>query len=78
MTRQISPTRQILGKLFNGNRIPLTPVVGLTGTYYEFKGMASIGRLLTGRAKGLVSPTGFSIGGTESWFFGIDLKVLTA
>ncbi len=58
MTRQISPTRQILGKLFNGNRIPLTPVEGPTGTYYEFKGMASIGRLLTGRAKGLVSPTG--------------------
>ncbi len=58
MLRQITPTRQILGKLFNGNQIPLTPVEGPAGTYYEFKGMASIGRLVTGRAKAVVSPTG--------------------
>ena len=32
MTRQISPARQILGKPFNGNRIPLTPVEGPLGT----------------------------------------------
>jgi hypothetical protein len=51
MTRQITPTRQILGKLFNGNRIPLTPIEGPAGGYYEFKGMASIGRLLAGRTK---------------------------
>ena len=78
MTRQISPTRQILGKLFNGHRIPLTPVEGPGGTYYEFEGMASIGRLLTGRAKGLVSPTGFSKGGADSWSFGISLIALAA
>ncbi|HPV82292.1 MAG TPA: recombinase family protein [Nitrospira sp.] len=59
MTRQVAPTRQILGKLFNGNRIPLTPVEGEEGIYFEFKGMASIGRLLTGRTKEVVSPTGF-------------------
>lgn len=59
MTRQITPTRQILGKLFNGTRIPLTPVEGPAGVYYEFKGMAAIGRLLTGRTKEVVSPTGF-------------------
>ena len=59
MTRQMSPTRQILSKLFNGNRIPLTPVEGPSGTYFEFNGMASIGRLVTGRAKAVVSPTGF-------------------
>ena len=56
MTRQITPARQILGKLFNGNRIPLIPVEGVSGVHFEFKGIASIGRL---RAKGLVSPTGF-------------------
>lgn len=59
MTRQITPARQILGKLFNGNRIPLVPVEGISGIRFEFKGIASIGRLVTGRAKGLVSPTGF-------------------
>ena len=59
MTRQVAPTRQILGKLFNGSRIPLTPVEGEEGIYFEFKGMASIGRLLTGRTKEVVSPTGF-------------------
>jgi hypothetical protein len=58
MTRQITPARQILGRLFNGNRIPLIPVDGISGIRFEFKGIASIGRLVTGRAKGLVSPTG--------------------
>lgn len=33
MTRQITLTRQILGKLFNGNRTVEGP-----GTYHEFKG----------------------------------------
>ena len=78
MTRQISPTRQILGKLFNGNRIPLTPVHGPDGSYYEFNGMASIGRLVTGRAKGLVSPTGFSIKGNEVFSFSIDVLAYAA
>ncbi len=56
MTRQVTPARQILGKLFNGSRIPLTPVEGASGIRFEFKGIASIGRLVTGRAKGVVSP----------------------
>ena len=59
MTRQITPARQLLGELLNGNRIPLVPVEGTSGIRFEFKGIASIGRLVTGRAKGLVSPTGF-------------------
>ena len=58
ITRQVTPARQILGKLFNGTRIPLVPVEGVSGVHFEFKGIASIGRLVTGRAKGLVSPTG--------------------
>ena len=35
-----------------------SPVIDHTGSRYEFKGTASIGRLVTGRAKGLVSPIG--------------------
>ena len=59
LTRQVGPTRQILRKLFNGDRLPFIPMTNESGTQYEFKGTASISRLLTGRAKGLVSPTGF-------------------
>lgn len=33
------------------------PQTGI-GSRYEFQGVASIGRLVTGRAKALVSPTG--------------------
>jgi DNA invertase Pin-like site-specific DNA recombinase len=59
LTRQVGPTRQILRKLFNGDRLPFRPMTNESGSQYEFKGTALIGRLLTGRAKGLVSPTGF-------------------
>ena len=59
LSRQVGPTRQILRKLFNGARLPFSPVTNNTGSRYEFKGTASIGRLVTGRAKALVSPTGF-------------------
>jgi site-specific DNA recombinase len=55
MNRQVVQARQILAKLFNGERVPFSPA----GSGYEFKGTASIGRLLVGRAKALVSPTGF-------------------
>jgi hypothetical protein len=68
MTRQITPARQILGELLNGNRIPLVPVEGTSGIRFEFKGIASIGRLVTGRAKGLVSPTGPVKEGTSLLF----------
>jgi site-specific DNA recombinase len=59
LTRQVGPTRQILRKLFNGDRLPFIPMTNESGSQYEFRGTASIGRLLTGRAKELVSPTGF-------------------
>ena len=55
LSRQITQARQILTKLFNGERVPFTP----TRSGYEFKGIASPGKLLIGHAKGLVSPTGF-------------------
>ena len=58
LTRQIGPTRQVLRKLFAEDRLPFIPVVREGGAYFEFRGIAAIGRLLTGRAKGLVSPTG--------------------
>ena len=78
LTRQVGPTRQILCKLFNGDRLPFIPMTNESGSQYEFKGTASIGRLLTGRAKGLVSPTGFSIGGTDPLGFRIDVRLLVA
>ncbi len=59
LTRQVGPTRQILRKLFNGDRLPFVPMTNERGSRYEFNGTASIGRLLVGRAKALVSPTGF-------------------
>ena len=59
LTRQVASTRQILCKLFNGNRLPLYPLPDAGSSQYEFKGTAAIGRLVTGRAKALVSPTGF-------------------
>jgi site-specific DNA recombinase len=59
LSRQVGPTRQILRKLFNESRLPFTPASDEAGSRYEFKGTAAIGRLLTGRAKALVSPTGF-------------------
>jgi site-specific DNA recombinase len=59
LARRVGPTRQILRKLFNGDRLPFTPAIDEAGSHYEFKGTAAIGRLLTGRAKALVSPTGF-------------------
>jgi hypothetical protein len=55
MTRQVAQARQILAKLLNGERVPFSPA----GSGYEFKGIASAGKLLIGHAKGLVSPTGF-------------------
>lgn len=62
LTRQVGPTRQILRKLFNGDRLPFIPMTNETGAQYEFKGTALIGRLLVGRAKALVSPTGIPAG----------------
>ena len=59
LSRQVDQTRQILHKLFNGDRLPFIPMTNQSGAHYEFKGTASIGRLLVGRAKALVSPTGF-------------------
>jgi hypothetical protein len=59
LTRQVGPTRQILRKLFNGDRLPFNPLHDAAGSRYEFKGTAIIGRLVTGRAKAVVSPTGF-------------------
>ena len=59
LTRQVGPARQILRKVFDGERIPLSPATDDTGSRYEFQGVASIGRLVTGRAKEVVSPTGF-------------------
>jgi DNA invertase Pin-like site-specific DNA recombinase len=58
LARQVGPTRQILRKLFNGERLPFTSVSNGAGSRYEFQGTAVIGRLVTGRAKALVSPTG--------------------
>jgi hypothetical protein len=74
MTRQVAQARQILAKLFNGERVPFSPA----GSGYEFTGTASIGRLLVGHAKGLVSPTGFSIGGSNILTFQIDVRALVA
>ena len=54
MTRQVAQARQILAKLFNSERVPFSPA----GSGYEFKGIASAGKLLIGHAKGLVSPIG--------------------
>jgi len=59
LTRQVGPTRQILRKFFNRDRLPFIPMTNESGSQYEFRGTASIGRLVTGRAKALVSPTGF-------------------
>lgn len=58
LTRQVGPTRQILRKFFNRDRPPFIPMTNESGSQYEFRGTASIGRLVTGRAKALVSPTG--------------------
>ena len=56
MTRQVAQARQILAKLFNGDRLPFIPA--------EIRSMNSresprSGKLLIGHAKDLVSPTGF-------------------
>jgi len=59
LSRQVDQTRQILRKLFNGDRLPFIPTTNGAISQYEFKGTASIGRLVVGRAKALVSPTGF-------------------
>ena len=59
LSRQVEQTRQILRKLFNGDRLPFIPKTFERGVQVEFTGTASIGRLVTGRAKAVVSPTGF-------------------
>jgi len=51
LTRQVGPTRQILRKLLNGDRLPFIPMTNESGSHYEFQGIASVGRLLTGGAK---------------------------
>lgn len=58
LSRQAGPTRQILRKLFNGNRLAFTPVSDDSLSRYEFEGTASLSGLLIGRTKALVSPTG--------------------
>ena len=45
--------------VFNETQLPFNPASDEDGSRYEFKGMASIGHLVVGRAKVLVSPTGF-------------------
>jgi site-specific DNA recombinase len=59
LTRQVVQTRQILRKLLGPDRLPFIPITNERGSQYEFKGTASIGRLVVGPAKALVSPTGF-------------------
>ena len=59
LSRQVDQTRQILRKLFKGERLPFIPTSDESRPRYEFRGTASIGRLVMGRAKALVSPTGF-------------------
>jgi site-specific DNA recombinase len=58
LTKQIEQTRQILRKLFHGERIPFIPMTNESGSHYEFNGTASIGRLVTGQAKALMPPRG--------------------
>jgi site-specific DNA recombinase len=58
LTRQIEQTRQILRKLFNGERIPFEPRTFEREVQVEFNGTASIGRLVTGQAKALMSARG--------------------
>ena len=55
LNRQVDQARQILAKLFGGERVPFMP----TRLGYEFSGVASVRSLLIGGAKALVSPTGF-------------------
>ena len=55
----MGPTRQILRKLFKGDRVAFTPMTDGSESRYEFEGTALLGGLLTGRTKALVSPTGF-------------------
>jgi hypothetical protein len=43
LSRQLGPTRQILRKLFNGNRLAFTPMSGECGSRYEFEGTVSLG-----------------------------------
>jgi hypothetical protein len=73
----VGPSRQILLKLFNGEKIPFNPVTSESGSRYEFQGTASVSRLLVGRAKEVASPTGidgFCKGLNGSW--GIPFKGL--
>lgn len=36
LPRQVGPTRQILRKLFNGERLPFIPMTKESGSQYEF------------------------------------------
>jgi hypothetical protein len=47
------------------------PLANESGYEYEFKGIASIGRLLAGRAKGLVSQRDFLKGKQTHWASGL-------
>jgi hypothetical protein len=58
LKRQVEQARQILAKLFGGQRVPFIP----TRSGVEFRGVAAAGNLRNlhiGEAKRLVSPTGF-------------------
>ena len=48
LSRQIEQTRQILRKLFGGDRLPFGPKTFERGGQVEFSGTESIGRSLTG------------------------------
>ena len=56
LSRQVGPTRQILRKLFNGNRLPFTPICDESKSRYEFEGTTSLSGLLDRPYKGLGVP----------------------
>ena len=45
--------------LINVDLVPFTPATDDAGRRCEFQGRGAIGRLITGSAKAVVSPTGF-------------------
>jgi hypothetical protein len=73
LSRQIEQTRQILRKLFDGDRLPFLPKTFERGGQVEFTGTASIGRLVTGRAKAVVSHLTANWNHLSTWLFEMDL-----
>ena len=58
LSKQVGPIRQILRKLFNGNRLPFTPMTGESESCYEFEGTASLRRAADRPYKGPGVPNG--------------------